>query len=286
MPARSDPLRSGPRLSVRRPAKNFRTSTSRFRIRSRATSIAARSRSAIRPRPCTVRCPIGMPCSRPTTWPAWVRRHGARGPATDRPRDALANEGQARLVRARGSWATWWPKGAAFTARGERLTYSQEKDQLVLRGDGLSPAEFFQEDASGRPPPRILGQRADLLAGNATGPGHGVQVVQRGLAAQSREKTGRAVAPRERCRGPSILPRPIIVHGIRDEHSRFDVRPIIRSTAIRAESNFSTASRPVIPGVTPRPSAALLTSKILALKDLPALAAVIAECHGRLPRPG
>lgn len=42
-------------------------------------------------------------------------------------------------------------EGTGFTARGDRLTYSQEKDQLVLRGDGLSPAEFFQEDASGGP---------------------------------------------------------------------------------------------------------------------------------------
>lgn len=42
-------------------------------------------------------------------------------------------------------------EGAAFTARGERLTFSEEKDQLILRGDGLSPAEIFQEDASGGP---------------------------------------------------------------------------------------------------------------------------------------
>ena len=42
-------------------------------------------------------------------------------------------------------------EGAAFTARGERLTFSEEKDQLVLRGDGLSPAEIFQEDSSGGP---------------------------------------------------------------------------------------------------------------------------------------
>ena len=42
-------------------------------------------------------------------------------------------------------------EGSGFTARGDRLTYSQEKDQLVLRGDGLSPAEFFQEDPAGGP---------------------------------------------------------------------------------------------------------------------------------------
>ncbi len=40
-------------------------------------------------------------------------------------------------------------EGSGFTARGERLTYSEEKNQIVLRGDGLSPAEFFQEDAAG-----------------------------------------------------------------------------------------------------------------------------------------
>ena len=42
-------------------------------------------------------------------------------------------------------------EGAAFTARGERLTFSEEKDQLILRGDGFSPAEVFQEDAGGGP---------------------------------------------------------------------------------------------------------------------------------------
>jgi hypothetical protein len=42
-------------------------------------------------------------------------------------------------------------EGSSFTARGERLTYSEEKAQIVLRGDGLSPAEIFQEDASGGP---------------------------------------------------------------------------------------------------------------------------------------
>lgn len=37
-------------------------------------------------------------------------------------------------------------EGAQFTARGDQLTYSEEKDQLVLRGDGFSPAEFFQDN--------------------------------------------------------------------------------------------------------------------------------------------
>ena len=37
-------------------------------------------------------------------------------------------------------------EGAQFTARGDQLTYSEQKDELVLRGDGFSPAEFFQDD--------------------------------------------------------------------------------------------------------------------------------------------
>jgi lipopolysaccharide export system protein LptA len=37
-------------------------------------------------------------------------------------------------------------EGSQFTARGDHLTYSEEKDQLLLRGDGLSPAEFFQDN--------------------------------------------------------------------------------------------------------------------------------------------
>ena len=40
-------------------------------------------------------------------------------------------------------------QGSRYTARGHRLTYSEQKQQLVLRGDGLSPAFFFQEDATG-----------------------------------------------------------------------------------------------------------------------------------------
>ncbi|MBI3838512.1 MAG: hypothetical protein HY288_11345 [Planctomycetia bacterium] len=36
-----------------------------------------------------------------------------------------------------------------FTARGDRLSYSEEKDQIILRGDGRSAAELFQEDETG-----------------------------------------------------------------------------------------------------------------------------------------
>jgi hypothetical protein len=42
-------------------------------------------------------------------------------------------------------------EGTGFTARGDRLTYAEEKDQIVLRGDGLTEAEFFQEDVGGGP---------------------------------------------------------------------------------------------------------------------------------------
>jgi hypothetical protein len=37
-------------------------------------------------------------------------------------------------------------EGSQFTARGDQLTYSEEKDELVLRGDELTQAEFFQDD--------------------------------------------------------------------------------------------------------------------------------------------
>ncbi len=39
--------------------------------------------------------------------------------------------------------------GTRFTAQGDRLNYSEEKDEVVLRGDGLSPAEVFREDPNG-----------------------------------------------------------------------------------------------------------------------------------------
>jgi hypothetical protein len=52
-------------------------------------------------------------------------------------------------------------EGTSFTARGDRLTYSQEKDQLILRGDGLSPAEFFQDD-------RASGTRRESTANELT----------------------------------------------------------------------------------------------------------------------
>jgi lipopolysaccharide export system protein LptA len=42
-------------------------------------------------------------------------------------------------------------EGAQFTARGDRLTYSEEKDQIVLRGDQLGDAEFYQDDPAGGP---------------------------------------------------------------------------------------------------------------------------------------
>ena len=36
-------------------------------------------------------------------------------------------------------------EGAKYTARGNRITYDQSKEQLILEGDGLSYAELWQE---------------------------------------------------------------------------------------------------------------------------------------------
>lgn len=52
-------------------------------------------------------------------------------------------------------------EGSGYTARGDRLTYSEEKDQIVLRGDGYSPAEIFQDQAGG-------GQRRETAANELT----------------------------------------------------------------------------------------------------------------------
>ena len=42
-------------------------------------------------------------------------------------------------------------ENAQFAARGHRLSYSEEKDQIILRGDSRSAAELFQEDEKGGP---------------------------------------------------------------------------------------------------------------------------------------
>jgi hypothetical protein len=52
-------------------------------------------------------------------------------------------------------------EGSGYTARGDRLTYSEEKDQIVLRGDGYSPAEIFQDQPGG-------GQRRETAANELT----------------------------------------------------------------------------------------------------------------------
>jgi hypothetical protein len=39
-------------------------------------------------------------------------------------------------------------EGQRFTALGDRMTYAEEKDQLILRGN---PAEMFLENTSGGP---------------------------------------------------------------------------------------------------------------------------------------
>ena len=40
-------------------------------------------------------------------------------------------------------------EGQQFTARGHRITYSEQKDLLILSGDGRSPAEIFYEKIAG-----------------------------------------------------------------------------------------------------------------------------------------
>ncbi len=49
-------------------------------------------------------------------------------------------------------------QGSRYTARGHQLTYSEQKEQLVLRGDGLSPAVFYQEDGAGNSLPTARGE--------------------------------------------------------------------------------------------------------------------------------
>ena len=73
------------------------------------------------------------------------------GVAISRPGSVRVEALAARRKRDRG-WFELQAKGnvvaegAQFTARGAHLTYSEEKDELVLRGDGLTMAEFFQDD--------------------------------------------------------------------------------------------------------------------------------------------
>ena len=40
-------------------------------------------------------------------------------------------------------------EGTTFTARGSRITYSEAKDLLILKGDGRSDAELFQQPQPG-----------------------------------------------------------------------------------------------------------------------------------------
>ena len=88
----------------------------------------------------------------------WQQKLNADDPAALGPRGLVldARELEVREVAARTKRPRGWfeliargnivAEGAQFTARGDQLTYSEEKDELVLRGDGFSPAEFFQDD--------------------------------------------------------------------------------------------------------------------------------------------
>ena len=139
-------------------------------------------------------------------------------------------------------------EGSSFTARGERLTYSEEKAQIVLRGDGLSPAEIFQEDASGGPRRESSANELTYWLGMQRALATGIKGFELGVP------------------GPPRSPK----KKSREEDEEIVARPASRPGDCNrrrylADSIFSTASRPVMPGVTPSPSAALLTSRILAL---------------------
>ncbi len=124
-------------------------------------------------------------------------------------------------------------EGATFVAVGHRATYSQDKDHLVLEGDGRSPAELSYTPVPGGPRSSTkverliysLGKQHIIFTGthpfNFEAPAH----------LRSRKPT------------TSSCPRPY-------------PSPLA--------SSASTASRPVMPTFTPRASAVRLTSRILA----------------------
>ena len=117
-------------------------------------------------------------------------------------------------------------QGQRLTAQGERLTYSEEKDQMVLRGD---PAEIFVENENG------------------------------GGRQETRAREVRYWFTRNYCFG---LGRNRQLD-IAEPHEGREVKS--SGTDYPEPSSVSTASRPVMPTVTPRACAALLTSRILAL---------------------
>ncbi|HEX3725618.1 MAG TPA: hypothetical protein VHV08_05220 [Pirellulales bacterium] len=99
----------------------------------------------------------------------WESKLDAERPETVGPqgmvldaRELTIRETPAVTKRDRGSYeliavGNVSTEGAQFFARGQKATYSQQKDQLILEGDGRSPAEISYESPGG-------GRRNETLA--------------------------------------------------------------------------------------------------------------------------
>jgi len=105
--------------------------------------------------------------------PNWDAKLDAEDPASAGPQGIVldARKLTVRQTTPRGQAERGWfelsavgnvlAESVQFTARGHELDYAEEKDQIILRGDARSPAEFFQEDPAGGP-------RRDLKAGEVS----------------------------------------------------------------------------------------------------------------------
>ena len=102
--------------------------------------------------------------------PHWDAKLNPDEPASLGPH-GLVLDAQTLTVRqmpARGRQSRAWmeleaignvqAENVQFNARGDHLTYSEEKDQLILRGDAHSDAELFQEDEDGGPRKEFRGR--------------------------------------------------------------------------------------------------------------------------------
>ncbi len=144
-------------------------------------------------------------------------------------------------------------EGQRFTALGDRLTYAERNDHLVLRGD---PAELYRENDAGGPRHETRTNLIEYWFADGRVSLNGGAFNLSLPPAHGREKKPAAVTPRER-------PAPAVGAG---HNTRcVPMHRHARSTATYfAANSFSTASRPVMPGLTPSASAAWLTSRILA----------------------
>ena len=50
-------------------------------------------------------------------------------------------------------------EGTTFTARGNRITYTEAKDLLILEGDGRNNAELFRQLQPGAPTDKQVAQK-------------------------------------------------------------------------------------------------------------------------------